>query len=108
MLWHEHDKTINITKFKCFFFPEMPTWVSVRNNRNAWRSVNVPVLQQSFSRYGNILQIEVFAHGARASLVFENDGHADTFVEEMTFSTQGPLFIPGILYGQRLGDWIRN
>jgi hypothetical protein len=29
-------------------------------------------------------------------------------VEEMTFSTQGPLFIPGILYGQRLGDWIRN
>jgi hypothetical protein len=49
-----------------------------------------------------------FAHGARASLVFENDGHADTFVEEMTFSTQGPLFIPGILYGQRLGDWIRN
>ena len=68
----------------------------------------MPVLQQSFSMYGNILQIEVFAHGARASLVFENDGHADTFVEEMTFSTQGPLFIPGILYGQRLGDWIRN
>jgi hypothetical protein len=101
-------KQLTSQNLNVFFSPEMPTWVSVRNNRNAWRSVNVPVLQQSFLRYGNILQIEVFADGARASLVFENDGHADTFVEEMTFSTQGPLFIPGILYGQRLGDWIRN
>ena len=86
-----------------FFFPEMPTWVSVRNNRNAWTTVNVAVLQQSFSRYGNILQVEVFADGARARLLFENEGHADTFVEEMTFSSQGLLFIPGIPYGQRLG-----
>ena len=101
-------KQLTSQNFNVFFFPEMPTWVSVRNNRNAWRTVNVPVLQQSFSMYGNILQIEVFADGARASLVFENDGNADTFVEERTISTQRPLFIPEILYGQRLGDWIRN
>ena len=109
-LMYGTDMTKQLTSqnFNVFFFPEMPTWVSVRNNRNAWTTVNVAVLQQSFSRYGNILQVEVFADGARAQLLFENDGHADTFVEEMTFSTQGPLFIPGIPYGQRLGAWIPN
>ncbi len=64
----------------------------------------VAVLQQSFARlYGNLLQLEVFDDGARPSLLFKNDGRASTFVEEMTFVFQGPLFIPGSLMGNAWG-----
>ena len=33
------------TKFKCFFSSEMPTWVSIHNNRGAWDGVNVARLK---------------------------------------------------------------
>jgi hypothetical protein len=86
----------------------MQTWVSIRNNRGAWDGVNVAALIRTFTTYGPILDMEVFDHGNRVSILFTNHADALAFVEEMTFSTYGPLFIPGILYEQRLGAWIRN
>jgi hypothetical protein len=70
--------------------------------------VNVAALIRAFTTYGPILDMEVFDHGYRASILFTNHADALAFVEEMTFSTHGPLFIPGIPFGQRLGAWIRN
>jgi hypothetical protein len=70
--------------------------------------VNVAALIRAFTTYGPILDMEVYDRGYRASILFTNHADALAFVEEMTFSTHGPLFIPGIPYGQRLGAWIRN
>ena len=86
----------------------MPTWVSIRNNRGAWDGVNVAALIRAFTNYGPILDMEVFDRGYRTSILFTNHAYALTFVEEMTFSTHGSLFIPDIPYGQRLGAWTRN
>ena len=87
-----------------FIYPlGMPTWVNVRNNRHAWRFGNAAVLQQSFSRYGNLLQLEVFYDGSRASLLFEIDGHASSFVEEMTLITKDRYSSQGSLIGNASG-----
>ena len=86
----------------------MPTWVSIRNNRGAWDGVNVDALIRAFTTYGPILEMEVFDRGYRASMLFSNHANALAFVEEMTFSPHGPLFIPNMPYGKRLGAWIPN
>ena len=86
----------------------MPTWVVIRNNRHAWAQVSVGGLQNSFASYGRILETHIFDAGSKASLLFESRADAETFVEDMTFSFHGPLFIPGLPYGSRLGAHVRQ
>ena len=86
----------------------MSTWAVVRNNRSAWTTVSVAALKNSFTQYGVILELNVFDNGAKASMLFENNSDAERFVDDMTFSYHGPLFIPGLPYGSRLGASIRQ
>jgi hypothetical protein len=86
----------------------MPTWVVARNNRNAWTNISVAALTNSFAQYGVILDVNVFDNGAKASILFESNSDAERFVDEMTFSYHGPLFIPGLPYGCRLGAHVRQ
>ena len=86
----------------------MPTWVVIQNNRHAWVNVSVAGLKNSFASYGRILEANIFDKGSKASFLFENIADAESFVEDMTFPFHEPLFIPGLLYGSRLGAYIRQ
>ena len=86
----------------------MSTWVVVRNNRSAWTNVSVAAHKYSFTQYGVILELNVFDNGAKLSMLFEDNSDAERFVDNMTFSYHGPLFIPGLSYGSRLGAYIRQ
>ena len=86
----------------------MSTWVVVRNNRSAWTNVSVAALTNSFVQYVVILDVNVFDNGAKASILIESNSDAERFVDDMTFSYQGPLFILGLPYGCRLGAYVRQ
>ena len=63
-------------------------------------------LQNSFTQYGQILELNIFDNGAKASILLEKTSDAESFVDDMTFSYHGPLLIPGLPYGSRLGAYI--
>ena len=86
----------------------MPTWVVVRNNSLAWAAVEPTELQQSFLRYGPILELEIFDEGSKASILLQNQVDAENMVEELTFTWHVELLIPGISNGSRLGTHIRQ
>jgi hypothetical protein len=54
------------------------------------------------------LYLYIFDDGDRASIFFENVGDAESFMDQMTFSFHGPLFIPSLPYGSDLGPYIRQ
>jgi hypothetical protein len=68
----------------------------------------VAALKNSFTQYGVILELNVFDNGAKASMLFEKNSDAERIVDDMKFLYHGPLFIPGLPYGSRLGAHVRQ